>query len=206
MKKDTITSTQTTVVVPEGSETTIRQLVSATAGLRDGSELLHEDARDLHRRSLLHNLDTRTAPQAQRPVTDVLQDLAGYGFAWSAIAQLVGVSVPAVRKWRNGEAPSASNRHRLAQLVALVEFLSRDYLVDDPAGWLEVPISSEAPVTPADLYALGRTELILDWASHRLDPQSVLDEVDPNWRETFASEFEVAAWHDGQLMTVRRED
>ncbi|HUF58385.1 MAG TPA: hypothetical protein VMR89_02720 [Actinomycetota bacterium] len=199
------TSTSTEVARPTSTETTVRQLVRAAAGLRDESNMLSDDAKDLHRRALLHNLDTRTAPHAQRAVTELLEALSGYGFAWSAIARMVGVSVPALRKWRNGETPTGPNRRRLAQLLAMVEFLAKDYLVDDPASWMEVPISSEAPISPGDLYALDRTDLVLDWASHRMEATAVLDESMPDWRERYASDFEVSRWHDGQLVTRPRE-
>jgi len=199
------TSTSTEIARPARTETTVRQLVSAAAGLRDESSLLSDDAKDLHRRALLHNLDTRTAPHAQRPVVDLLQSLSESGFAWSEIARLIGVSVPALRKWRSGESPTGGNRRRLAQLLAMVDFLANDYLVDDTASWMDVPISSQAPLAPNDLYEMGRLDLVLDWASQRLEGHEVLDEALPNWRERYASDFEVVRWLDGQLVTRPRE-
>jgi transcriptional regulator with XRE-family HTH domain len=201
----TRTSTATDVRMPEASETvvTARLLVFETAGLRDETRFLHHDTRELHRRALLHNLDVRTGPKAKLATNNLLAELAARGFAWNAVARLVGVSVPALRKWRQGETASGENRRKLAELAALCDLLEDEYHVEDVASWMEVPISSEAPVRPLELYERGRTELLLDWAAHRVDPYSLLDEAFPGWHERYRSEFEVFRADDGLALRLR---
>lgn len=201
------TATATDVRSPQVSETEVTWglLVTETAGLRDRSSFLSDDTRALHRRTLVHSLDVRTAPKAHSSTQSLVAELADRGFSWSAIARLVGVSIPALRKWRQGEAASGTNRYGLARLAALCDLVESEYQVEDVAGWMEVPISSEAPVMPLDLYEAGRIDLLLDWAGHRLDPYAILDEAFPGWHERYRSEFEVFHSADGLALRLKED-
>jgi len=126
------------------------------------------------------------------------------GFSWRDIARMSSVSVPAIRKWRNGGSATAKNRKRVAEIVALCEIARVQYLIDDTAGWLETPLRSEAPVTALDLVAAQRFDLVLqlasDWVSEPdnvADPEKVLDEFDPEWRQRYASTVKVFTAPDG---------
>jgi hypothetical protein len=70
-------------------------------------------------------------------------------------------------------------------LVALCNLLSTRFLIDDVAGWLEMPLVSGVPVTGLDLLAENRIDLLLRWAGHvEANPDDILDEFDPTWRES----------------------
>ncbi len=113
--------------------------------------------------------------------------------------------MPAVRNWRQGEAPSGENRFKLAQLVATCDLLEGEFLIEDVAGWLEMPFRSEVPLTPADAYGAERLDLVVDWAANRIGEVELLDALMPDWRKRFESGFEVFKASDGMMaLRVRR--
>ena len=119
------------------------------------------------------------------------------GFAWRQVAQMLGVSIPALRRWRTGERPTGENRRLISQLLAFVQILRDDHLVFEPASWMEVPLIRDAPVTPIDLYVSGALRVIHDLAAEKIGPEAALDAVDPKWRERYRTEWEVANGEDG---------
>jgi hypothetical protein len=124
--------------------------------------------------------------------------------AWRTIARLVGVSVPAVQKWRKGEKMAPENLDKVATLLATCDLVA-SYSISDVAAWFEIPILPGTPLRPLDLYLADRDELLLDWASHHLiDPVQVLDQFDPNWRASYHSDFEVFEATDGELALRRK--
>lgn len=127
----------------------------------------------------------------------MLDELAGLGFAWRDIARLVNVSVPAVQKWRKGEKASGDSRARIASLLAACDLIKSHYMVEDIASWFEMPLSSSAPVTPITLYAANRADLVFEFASGHQDPEVLLSEFEPDWRERYRSDFEVFEASDG---------
>jgi hypothetical protein len=132
-----------------------------------------------------------TAELARQEPRDLLATLSDkWGMSWSDIARLVGVSVPALRKWRMGEPPSGMNRSKIARLVAFLELLSRAP-VHDPVGWLEVPIVPGYSVRGIDLYAADKIDLLLDYAYMGLQPQSVLEQFDSDWHVKYREAFEI---------------
>lgn len=191
------TATSARIDLPEISET-VTTLTQRVAGIRDNARVLHEDASELHHQMQTEDLNARTSLKARASVQDLLAEAASRGFAWSTIAELVGVSVPALRKWRAGEGASGENRREVARLAALCAWLD-EYLIADVASWFEVPITDEVRVTPADLYKAGRVDLLLDYAAQRLAPERVLDAHDPGWRERIATRYEVFDPGDGEL-------
>jgi hypothetical protein len=116
------------------------------------------------------------------------------------IARLVGVSVPAVQKWRRGETATGESRGRVASLLAACDLIREQYLVEDVAQWFEVPLLvGVCPVTTADLYAAGQVPLVFNYASGHVDAEQTLTEFDPTWRERYRSDFETFRAGHGQL-------
>lgn len=187
------------ITVPTLSETKSRaaRLTKDVGGSRSAVRILQEEYDDLHQQS--HDVEWRanTAARAKAGVAAMLGELADLGFAWRDVARLVGVSVPAVQKWRKGEKASGSNRMKLAGFLAACDIISNHYLVEEIASWFEMPLSSSAPVTPIDLYAKERVDLVFEFASQHSDPEAILSQVDPEWRERYRSDFEVFEASDG---------
>jgi transcriptional regulator with XRE-family HTH domain len=140
---------------------------------------------------------TVAADRGKACVASMLAELADLGFAWRDIARLVGVSVPAVQKWRKGEKASGDSRSRLASLLAACDVITSHYMVDEIASWFEMPLSSSAPVTPITLYAANRADLVFEFASGHVDPEMLLSAFEPDWRERYRSDFEVFEAGDG---------
>jgi hypothetical protein len=176
------------------------------ATLRDRVKLLDSDVQDVHQRSQRGDLDDRTALFAVRDPQDLLEELGStWGLSWTSAAKLVGVSPTAVRKWRRGETISAENRLQLARLYAFLEMLS-EYMVGDPASWMDVRISVDATVAPVDLYAAGKTDLLFELAGARMSAQAVLEAFDRDWRTTYAVDpvYTVVEGPDGELAIAER--
>jgi len=174
------------------------RLTEDVGGGRNEARVLQEKYGDLHNRS--HGVEWRAASalRAKSSVATLLAELADLGFAWRDIARLVGVSVPAVQKWRKGEKASGDSRKRLASLLAACDIITDHYMVEEIASWFEVPLSSSAPVTPIDLYADDRADLVFEFASGHTDSEALLTQFSPEWREQYRSDFEVFEASDGK--------
>lgn len=187
------------ITTPTLSETRLMaaRLTEDVGGSRSEARILNQEFGDLHQRS--HDVEWRaaTAGRAKAGVASMLGDLADLGFAWRDIARLVGVSVPAVQKWRKGEKASGDSRKKLASLLAACDLITSHYMVEEIASWFEMPLSSLAPVTPIDLYADDRADLVFEFASGHADPEVLLTQFDPDWRERYRSDFEVFEAGDG---------
>lgn len=72
---------------------------------------------------------------------------------------------------------------------------------------VEMRISDETTLTPADLYAMGRYQLLLDLAGLRYAPHEVLAALDPKWRTQYGVDdrFQVTLGPDGEPSIVIRE-
>lgn len=163
---------------------------------------LKDEMRGVRQRTHKIRLEEKTVERSRIGATQALEQLADYGFAWRDIARVVGVSVPALAKWRKGAGVSGENRLKLVRLLALVDMLA-DRFIDEPASWLEMPITEEVGVTRMDLLQRGRFDLVLDLASpHTADgiTEYVLSEVDPDWRDRHPdSSFESYVAEDGAV-------
>jgi transcriptional regulator with XRE-family HTH domain len=166
--------------------------------LRNRTVAVSHDVADVHHRSLKFQLDTRIARLVTQDPVALLEELAEMGFGWRDIARMVGVSVPALRRWRNGEMPTGENRRAIAQLLAFIQIIRDDHLVFGPASWMEVPIADGTPLTGIDLYTAGHWELVFDLATLNCTPEEALDHAEPNWRERYHSDWEVGTAADGQ--------
>ena len=167
---------------------TLAELVDDLGWNRRRTKVLVEDGQALFEQATLQAtegfdllLRQKSARAAGREIPALLADLSDAGFSWRDIARMVGVSVPALRKWRNGEAISGQNRRRLAHLVAVLEVLRDRFMhLQDPAGWLEAPVDAMSGVTGLDLLAGGREDLVFRYAGGD-DPKELVEEFEPSW-------------------------
>lgn len=145
-------------------------------------------------------LSERTLENALSDVPSLLATLAyDRGLAWATIAELAGVSVSAVRKWRLGGAAGADKRLALARIAALLDLLEERAMVGDPATWLEMNLPVDEPgfnIRPLDLYLEGQDVALLEIAERRRPVAAVLDEVMRGWRRS-QSAYEVFDDVDG---------
>ena len=200
-----VTSTETSLPEEVTRTRTIDDLVEEAGLLRSRTRLLGDDvadtdrqARDLHQQMVNRQLDSKARRLAKSGMSGLLNELAECGFAWRDIAALARVSVPAVRRWRQGEAATGEHLLDVAHVVALVETLQDDHLVTDVASWMEMPLAQEAPLTAIDLAVAGRLPDVVDVAAGHAAGEAVLDRWRPGWREEYRSEFEVFEAPDGQ--------
>jgi transcriptional regulator with XRE-family HTH domain len=180
---------------------------SFAQGLLEQAESLHSEAADLKRgtsdlknRVAQSRLAELQAQFARWAPADILAELSSEGLAWRDIARILGVSVPAVQKWRRGEAVSPRNRAALAKLRALTR-LAESYMIADPATWLEMPVAAGTTITGIDLLAEEKADVVLAlmWSGVG-GPEAVLDELAPEWRGHSPSrEFETYLASDGQV-------
>jgi hypothetical protein len=173
------------------------ELAAEVGHLRSKARLLSEDVAHTHQQALEVQLEARTDEAAKRSVGDLLQELADLGFSWREIARMIGVSIPALRKWRHGEGATGPNRRAIARLLAFVDVLQSDHLVQDVPSWLEMPLSTST-VTGLDIYALGRGDLLLMCAANHITSDTLLDAADPNWRQVVDDRFDVYTAGDGE--------
>lgn len=136
--------------------------------------------------------------RAKEDLAGLLQELIELGFSWRAIAHVAHASVPILRKWRMGFPATSEHHRRIAQTVAFCQIASDKYRIEDVAGWLETPLHPEAPTTGLDLLAGDRLDLVLRLASDRWgNPAQVLDEFEPEWRDSYGSAVKVFTAPDG---------
>lgn len=194
------------ITIPRLSETRLvaAELTEEIGGDRSEVHVLQENFDDLHKRT--HDVEWRvaTAERAKASVETMLGELADLGFSWRDIARLIKVSVPAIQKWRKGEKASGDSRKKLASLLAACDLISTHYMVAEIASWFEMPLSS-APITPVDLYAADRADLIFEFAGGHVDPEALLTEFEPDWRERYRSDFETFVAGDGNH-SIRMKD
>lgn len=195
----TRTSVETAAPNTVSRTMTIQELVDDAGHLRNTTRVLGEDVAEIHHQAFKAQLNDRARQLAKQSPGDMLNQLADGGFAWRDIARLVGVSVPAVRRWRQGESPTGEHLLAIARIVAFEQILREDHLVSDVASWMEMPLSPEVAVTGLDLAADGLYEDLLDLVAAHATSEAVLDRWQPAWRERYMSEFEVFEAPDGEI-------
>lgn len=183
--------------IAKPTRTSQDELAEETGHLRSRVRYLSEGVADWHHEMLEIQLESRTDEAAKRTVADLLGELAALGFSWREIARLVGVTVPAIRKWRSGEAATGHHRRAVARLLAFVDVLRRDHLVQDVASWLEMPLSTST-TTGLDVYASGHWDLLLAHAANHISSDELLDTVTPPWQQQVDDRFEVFVADDGE--------
>jgi hypothetical protein len=181
------------------TETEAMKLTADIGANRRRARILNKDYEDLHQHSQFVEWRTRTTARARASTTEMLNELAELGFAWRDVARLVGVSVPAVQKWRRGERASGERRRQVAGLLAACDLIADHYEVREIASWFEMPLIADVPVTPIDLYIGKRPDLVFEYASGQADPEQIVTQFDGEWRERYRSDFEVFRAEDGDL-------
>ena len=143
-------------------------------------------------------LRTHASERTRESLPDLLGALGELGFAWRDLARIFGVSIAALRRWRQGEPASDDHRWRVARLAAFCEIVQEHCMIDDPASWLETPIHIAAPTTGLDLIANERFDLAFRLAADDAsDPDSILDAFNAGWRQQFATSVEVFVAAEG---------
>jgi transcriptional regulator with XRE-family HTH domain len=202
--------TRTVVQVEEQAAVPVTQpslsMLTDQAGfVRSLVGVLQERMDDVHQQ-LRASLLARRAERVKETSTQLLDDLSDLGFAWRHIAMMIGVSVPAVQKWRRGENMATENFERLALLLSICDLIHDSFFVSDPAAWFEVRILPEVPLRPMDLFAAHQDALLLDWAGgNEKEAERLLDKADPQWRQHYATDFEVYEADDGDLALRLKE-
>lgn len=136
------------------------------------------------------SLDARAHQIERQGVPKVLSDLKeDFGLSWGDIALVGGVSRPALRKWREGEAmPRRDKWHRLLNLAALCEWLRAKGTA--PSSWLRSPLREsgrDSGLTLLDVASVGQARLLAQFFQDRLSEGDVLArafpgrEVRPRW-------------------------
>lgn len=154
--------------------------------------VLHGEARSI-------DLRQRSLAKSRKSVAELLEELSlERGMSWTDIAEMTGVSVSAVRKWRQGGDANGDRRARLAELAAFLDVLEDKGIVSEPAQWMEMPLPLDAGyiIRPLDLYADGFRDELIDLAEQRRTMEHILDDVRPGWRDQ-RSAFEVFTDGDG---------
>jgi hypothetical protein len=138
------------------------------------------ELRDWHEETLRSLLTHKTDDKARLGLQSLLITLtAGYGLGWSDIARLVGVSVPAVRKWRHGGDITSTRLHSVARLVAFLSMLE-DEEIRDPAAWLDLPLDDPFDAIPPtsstkkQIYLNGGVIDLLEYAKRHISSEELL--------------------------------
>lgn len=135
------------------------------------------------------------------PTPDVLRKLSiVHGLSWSDLSRLVGVSIPAIRKWRRDtNGASEENRVRLLGVLAFLDVLKSKGI--DATTWLDTPFFPEFTVAPKHVFSAESTPLLIDNAIGSLSSEDLLDSVEPTWREDWRRQF-VTVVEDGEVALV----
>lgn len=176
--------------------------------LRTNVDTLGGEVQELHGETRELDLTERTFEKTKKSVATLLEELTvERGMGWSDIAEVVGVSVSAIRKWRKGGDASPESRKSLARIAALLDVLDKKVLVEDPAHWLEMDLDLGPGyfIRPLDLYLEGHATALINMAEHRRSPVQVLDDVRPDWRSG-RSDFEVFPDTDGERSIRKRRE
>ena len=188
-------------LIPAATRTAAALLTEDADNLRHRARSLHVDIDETHHKVYESEWSVLTQQRGAQSPVDVLNELGDLGFAWRDIARMVGVTVPAVQKWRRGERITGPNRLRVASLMAACDFLTTHYYVnnDDLASWFEMPLAEAAPITPIDIWAAGMQLPFFDYATRHATVDETLTKFDPEWRERFRTNVESFRDSDGIL-------
>jgi len=200
-EKDTGTIGQSLpeTTVPVQTRTAAVLLTEDAGALRHRLNELGSTVARTHQKTYEHEWGVLTQARAAQSPVKLLEELSDEGIAWRDVARLLGVSVPAVKKWRSGEGLTGSNRARLSRLVAAFDMLTSHLWVEDIGSWIETPLRDDVPVTPLDLWMSGPPKLFFDYGTRHATVDQTLDAHNPGWREQYQSDFETFRDVDGNL-------
>jgi hypothetical protein len=177
-------------------QTPVVQRLQETSFNREAAYHGHRDALSDHHVVQAEVLDETEQRLVEEPTDQLLTELRSFGLLWSAVAQAIGVSDAAIRKWRKGGAIEETRKRRLARLVALARLHRRYRLPSTSTGfaeWLDTRIMPEFSATPLDLLTLNREsdsvalQPLLDWMFEHADREhgaALLDRYfGESWRQ-----------------------
>lgn len=187
------------VEAPLNQTRTSADLLAEEVGfLRNRVRMVDGDVAAIHTSVLARQLGARTNELRKHDTVELLNSLADQGFAWRDIARIAGVSVPALRKWREGGGVSGEHSLEIARLCAFCTIAQNDHLLtQEVAAWLEQPILSGWSITGLDLVAEHRFEDLLELAAGQIGPEELLDRCVPGWRDIERDTSEVFIAPDG---------
>jgi hypothetical protein len=177
----------------------------AARELRGDGRLITQKIETVNIATARHEWNVKTRLRAKADPLSDLKVLSDMGFAWRDLARMLNVTVPAVRKWRQGERISTENKERIHRLAAACDCLAYPFEVKDIAGWFEMPLLDGVPVTPIDLWVAGKPDLVFMSADDNTDPEDILNKFDPVWQERYRSDFETFEAEDGNLSIRMKE-
>jgi hypothetical protein len=159
----------------------------------------HEGAVAAHHVVRAELLDRLIVTLAKEPAPELLRELRASGLLWSVVAQVVGVTDAAIRKWRKDQPIEDAHRRRLARLVGLGRLYRKYVIPADRTGfaeWLDTRILDDFSATPLQLLALNREsdssrlQPLLDW---------MLDQPDRTHAEALLDRYLGTEWrHEAQ--------
>jgi hypothetical protein len=172
------------------------QRLQETSFNRESAYRGHRDALSDHHVVRAEALNEIERQLVAEPTDQLLSELRTFGLLWSAVAQAIGVSDAAIRKWRKGGTIEEPHKRRLARLLGLAR-LHRTYAMPSTrsafAEWLDTPIVPRFSATPLDLLSLSRhrdavaLQPLLDWMLDHEDREhsaALLDRyLGGTWRE-----------------------
>ena len=184
------------------SETAIDALVQThdAYAVRQRAHEHHSEAVENHQSKYLGEWQQRVKSHSERSHEDMLSSLWESGLSWRDIARLLKVSIAAVQKWRAGEKMAPKNFARLRDFVAAYDTVAAHKPGVDIASWIDVPILTDVPITPRNLWTDGDPNEFFEYALGDLKPEAALDAFDPEWRQRYRDDgFESFFGEDGQL-------
>src|SRR5690242_11982041 len=101
-----------------GSPPTWSELTEKAGHLNNRAQILQNDTDDLHIDVLMQEWQSKSTDFVRQDMPNLLTRLADLGFSWRDIAKLIGVSVPAVQKWRRGHTATGQSRFNAAAVLA----------------------------------------------------------------------------------------
>jgi DNA-binding transcriptional regulator YiaG len=203
-------STASVLLVPPAkvSETTIEALVHTrdAYAARQRAHEHHSEAVENHQSKYLGEWQQRVKSHSERSHENMLSSLWESGLSWRDIARLLKVSIAAVQKWRSGEKMAPKNFARLRDFVAAYDTVAAHKPGVDIASWLDVPILTDVPVTPRNLWTDGDPNTFFEYALGDLKPEAALDTFDSAWRQRYRDDgFESFVGEDG-LLSIRTKN
>lgn len=168
-------------------ETPVAQRLRAESFNREVVNLLHQTAVGSHHVVRAEMLDEVTNELAEDAIPMLLTELRQHGLLWSGVAQFVGVTDAAIRKWRRGEPIDDVHAVRLRRLVAMARLYDQYAMPDALTGfgeWLATPVLKSFSATPLQLLTLARTsgsadlQPLLDWMLAHSDAERAEDLLD----------------------------
>ncbi|MFJ2007018.1 helix-turn-helix domain-containing protein [Streptomyces chartreusis] len=197
------------VIEPQEPTATASNLLSENTqkagSLRYEARFFSEDTAECHADLLFSDWRKHTVARGKQSPAALLEELSELGFSWRDIARMLGVSVPAVQKWRRSGGVSGDNRVQLASLLALCDMVKQP-VIHDVASWFEMPLAPGIPVTPIDLFSERRPDLVLEHALGPNDVEEILTAYAPDWRDRYQSNFEVYRDVDGAMSIRQKEE